>query len=81
VLLGRMRSWEYSPRSSLLLVGWWKRKKMITQYWVEWKGYLEDDNRWVNEADNLRPISQERPQLEVISHARSREGTGSGRFQ
>ena len=24
---------------------------MITQYWVKWKGYLEDDNSWVNEAD------------------------------
>jgi Chromo (CHRromatin Organisation MOdifier) domain len=32
-------------------VGRGRRKKMITQYWVKWKGYLEDDNSWVNEAD------------------------------
>jgi hypothetical protein len=24
---------------------------MTTQYWVKWKGYSEDDNSWVNEAD------------------------------
>ncbi|KUJ09509.1 uncharacterized protein LY89DRAFT_290074 [Mollisia scopiformis] len=32
-------------------VGRGRRKKMITQYWVKWKGYPEDDNSWVNEAD------------------------------
>lgn len=32
-------------------VGRGRRKKMITQYWVKWKGYPEDDNTWVNEAD------------------------------
>jgi hypothetical protein len=31
-------------------VGRGRRKKMITQYWVKWKGY-PDDNSWVNEAD------------------------------
>ena len=32
-------------------VGRGRRKKMITQYWVKWKGYPEDDNSWVDEAD------------------------------
>lgn len=32
-------------------VGRGRRKKMVTQYWVKWKGYPEDDNTWVNEAD------------------------------
>ncbi len=29
---------------------------MITQYWVKWKGYLEDDNSWVNEADIYKDL-------------------------
>ncbi|PMD53357.1 uncharacterized protein K444DRAFT_635392 [Hyaloscypha bicolor E] len=28
-----------------------RRKKMITQYWVKWKGYPDDNNSWVNEAN------------------------------
>lgn len=35
----------------VVLVGRGRRKKMITQYWVKWKGYPKDDNSWVNEAD------------------------------
>ena len=35
----------------VVLVGRGRRKKTITQYWVKWKGYPEDDNSWVNEAD------------------------------
>jgi hypothetical protein len=32
-------------------VGRGRRKKMITQYWVKWIGYPDDDNSWVTEAD------------------------------
>ena len=32
-------------------VGRGRRKKIITQYRVKWRGYPEDDNSWVNEAD------------------------------
>ena len=32
-------------------IGRGRHKKMITQYWVKWKGYPEDDNSCVNEAD------------------------------
>ena len=32
-------------------VGRGRRKKMITKYWFKWKGYPEDDNSWVNEAN------------------------------
>ncbi|TVY12769.1 hypothetical protein LARI1_G009008 [Lachnellula arida] len=35
----------------VVLVGRGRRKKMITQYWVKWKGYPKDDNSWVNKAD------------------------------
>jgi hypothetical protein len=35
----------------IVLVGRGRRKKMITQYWVQWKGYPEEDNDWVDEAD------------------------------
>jgi hypothetical protein len=30
-------------------VGRGRRKKMITQYWVKWKGYPEDENSWVTD--------------------------------
>lgn len=49
-------------------VGRGRRKKMITQYWVKWKGYPEDDNSWVNEADihdDLIKAYRERAQLEA----------------
>jgi hypothetical protein len=32
-------------------IGRGRRKKMVTQYWVRWAGYPEDQNSWVNEAD------------------------------
>lgn len=37
-------------------VGRGRRKKIITQYWVKWKGYPEDDNSWVNEADIYKDL-------------------------
>jgi hypothetical protein len=42
----------------VVLVGRGTRKKMITQYWVKWKGYPEDDNSWVNEADMHEDLIQ-----------------------
>jgi hypothetical protein len=60
-------------------VGRGRRKKMITQYWAKWKGYLEDDNRWVNRLAISGLYSRKDLSLK-LSHARSREVTGSGRF-
>ena len=43
----------------VIRVGRGRRKKMITQYWVKWAGYPENENSWVNEAhlsdDHIEP--------------------------